>query len=76
MLPLKADINIFKVGLLAKCEALSDVADGHDHVLVLGDALDVFDIGIDQFFIQFYILQPRRHIHDVKHAVRYIVIYK
>lgn len=47
MLPLIFNIDVLQVWLPAKSEAFSYVASGDQHVLVVLNALNVFDISIN-----------------------------
>lgn len=74
MLPLEVKVDVIKVRLPAEREALSDVAHRNDHVLVLYDSLYVFYISIDELLVELNVLQPRSHIHHMKHAIRDVMI--
>ena len=74
MLPLVLYVNVVKVGLSTESKTLSDVTDGHDHLLVDVHTLDVFDIGIDQFLVELYVLELGSDIHHMQDAIGDIMV--
>ncbi len=69
MFPLIVNVDVVKVGLPSECEALSNVAHGHQLVLVLLNALHILDVCIDELLVELDVLKLGGHVHHVKYAV-------
>jgi hypothetical protein len=61
----KLNIKAIKFRLSAECKAISNIADGNNHIFILFDAFNVLNISINEIFIKIFCNEIHR-IHSTE----------